>query len=212
VLPQLTNLDLYGGEPFLLKNLHSLLQKAVELDYAKNIRLHFNTNGSIFPETLVSLFKHFKEIDVALSIDNIGKRFELERGGKWEDVEQNVIKFLSLPIRAYIFPTVNIQNILYLDELLDWADEIGIDVTCNLLHGPKHFNINFMTEDAKRLVVNRLSNSKHEILRTFSEQVTNSQGSDGVEFVRHVKEYDFRRNEDFIATHPEIARAMGYIL
>lgn len=212
LLPQLTNLDLYGGEPFLLKNLPQLLQKAIDLDVAKNIRLHFNSNGSVFPEKLVPLFEQFKEIDIALSIDNIGKRFEIERGGSWNEVEKNVVKFLSLPIRIYIYPTINIQNVLYFEELLAWADQIGIDVTYNLLNTPKFLNIDYMTEQAKQLIIGRFNNSKHEILRTIAAQVASSAGSDGVEFVKHMKEYDRRRSEDFSSTHKEIAHAMGYVL
>ena len=212
LLPQLTNLDLYGGEPFLLKQLPQILQKAINLDVAKNIRLHFNSNGSVFPEELVPLFEQFKEVDIALSIDNIGERFELERGGNWKDVEKNIIKFLALPVRTYIFPTINIQNVLYLEELLNWADQIDIDVTYNLLDVPKFLNINYMTKQAKQLIISRFNNSKHDILRTIATQVAVSAGSDGTDFVQHMKEYDRRRSEDFNLTHKEIAHAMGYVL
>jgi MoaA/NifB/PqqE/SkfB family radical SAM enzyme len=215
LLPQLTNLDLYGGEPFLLKQLPVMLQKAIDLGVAKNIRLHFNSNGSVFPEKLISLFEQFKEIDIALSIDNTGKRFELERGSTWEQIEKNVVNFVSLQkhnIRVYLFPTINIQNVLYFEDLLDWADQIGIELTYNLLHNPRYLNINNMTNLAKQLVVDRFSNSKHSILQTIANQVRNSKGSDGSEFVAHMREYDRRRSEDLLLTHKEIAHAMGYVL
>jgi radical SAM protein with 4Fe4S-binding SPASM domain len=214
-LPQLTSLDVYGGEPFLLKQLPLILQKAVDLDVAKNIRLHFNSNGSIFPHKLIPLFEKFKEIDIALSIDNIGNQFELERGGAWTDVEKNIINFISLQksnIRVYLFPTINIQNVLYLEELLDWAAQIGIELTYNLLHDPQYLNINNMTESAKQLVMDRFRNSKYPILQAIVEQVRNSKGSDGSIFVQHMKEYDRRRSEDLLLTHKEIAHAMGYVL
>jgi MoaA/NifB/PqqE/SkfB family radical SAM enzyme len=215
LLPQLTNLDLYGGEPFLLKQLPTILQKAIDLDVAKNIRLHFNSNGSIFPEKLIPLFAQFKEIDIALSIDNTGKRFELERGGVWEDIEKNIVNFISLQnrnIRVYLFPTINIQNVLYLKELIDWASQIGIELTYSLLHYPHYLNINNMTESAKQLVIDRFSNSKHPILQAIVNQVRTSKGSDGSIFVQRMNEYDRRRSEDLLLTHQEIAHAMGYVL
>ena len=215
ILPQLTNLDLYGGEPFLLKQLPHLLQKAIDLDVAKNIRLHFNSNGSIFPKKLIPLFEQFKEIDIALSIDNIGKQFDLERGGVWGDIEKNIVNFISLQkhnIRVYLFPTINIQNVLYLKELIDWANQVGIELICNLLHEPQYLNINNMTESAKQLVIERLSNSEHPILQAIVNQVCNSNGSDGTEFVRRMREYDRRRSENLLLTHKEIAHAMGYVL
>ena len=215
LLPQLNNLDLYGGEPFLLKQLPAVLQTAIDLDVAKNIRLHFNSNGSIFPENLIPLFEQFREIDIALSIDNMGQRFELERGGCWKDIEKNVIDFVSLKqhnIRVYLFPTINIQNILYLEELLDWANLIGIELTYNLLHYPRYLNINNMTNLAKKLVIDRFGNSRHPILQTIANQIRNSQGSDGSEFVQHMRDYDQRRSEDLLLTHREVAQAMGYVL
>tara|TARA_R110000822_G_scaffold14173_7_gene50145 strand:+ start:197 stop:1696 length:1500 start_codon:yes stop_codon:yes gene_type:complete len=212
LLPQLTNLDFYGGEPFLLKQLPIILQKAIDIGVAKNIRLHFNSNGSIFPDKLIPMFAQFREVDIALSIDNIGNRFEMERGGQWHDVEKNIIKFLALPVRTYIFPTINIQNVLFFEEILEWAEKIGIDVTYNLLHEPKYLNINYMTKAARQLVIDRFNNTNHEILRTITTQINNSAGSDGAEFIRYMKEYDHRRSEDFSLTHKEIAHAMGYVL
>jgi len=215
LLPQLTHLDVYGGEPFLLKQLPIILQKAIDLGVAKNIRLHFNSNGSIFPEKLVPLFEQFKEIDIALSIDNTGKRFELERGGSWADVEKNIVNFISLQrhnIFVYLFPTINIQNVLYLEELITWADQIGIKLVYNLLQNPQYLNINNMTELAKQLVIDRFSNSEHPILQAIVNQVRTSKGSDGSVFVQRMNEYDRRRSEDFLLTHKEIAHAMGYVL
>lgn len=215
LLPQLTNLDLYGGEPFLLKQLPNVLQKAIDLGVAKNIRLHFNSNGSIFPKNLIPMFSQFREIDIALSLDNIGQRFELERGGVWKVVEKNVVDFIALKkhnVRVYLFPTINIQNVLYFEELLDWANQIGIELIYNLLHSPHYLNINNMTESAKQLVIDRFRHSKHPILQSIVDQVRNSKGSDGSEFVKHMKEYDRRRSEDLVLTHKEIAHAMGYVL
>jgi MoaA/NifB/PqqE/SkfB family radical SAM enzyme len=215
LLPQLTNLDLYGGEPFLLKRLPIILQKAIDLDVAKNIRLHFNSNGSIFPKNLIPLFSQFREIDIALSIDNIGQRFELERGGCWNDVEKNVVDFIALKqhnILVYLYPTINIQNVLYFEDLIAWANQIGIKLIYNLLRQPHYLNINNMTDSAKQLVVDQFSNSKYPILQTIANQVRNSKGSDGSKFVQHMREYDRIRSEDLLLTHKEIARAMGYVL
>jgi len=215
LLPQLTNLDLYGGEPFLLKQLPRILQTAIDLDVAKNIRLHFNSNGSIFPEKLIPLFEQFREVDIALSIDNVGKRFELERGGNWTEIEKNITEFMSLQkhnFRTYLFPTINIQNVLYVDELIDWANQTGIKATYNLLSNPWYFNIEHMTESAKQLVIDRFSNRDHLILKTIINYIQNGKGSDGTEFVRHMKKYDNIRQEDFLLTHNEIAIAMGYVL
>jgi hypothetical protein len=113
---------------------------------------------------------------------------------------------------VYLFPTINIQNVLYLEELLDWATMIGIELTYNLLHRPRYLNINNMTDLAKKLVIDRFGNSRHPILQTIACQVRDSRGSDGSEFVKHMKAYDQLRSQDLLLTHREVAQAMGYVL
>jgi organic radical activating enzyme len=46
LLPALVNIEFYGGEPFLLKQLPNFLQHAIDSGHAKNIKLHFKTKGS----------------------------------------------------------------------------------------------------------------------------------------------------------------------
>ena len=211
LLPTIENLDFYGGEPFLLKELKAFLQTAVATGEAEHIRLHFNTNGSIFPADLVDTLSKFKEVDICLSIDNIGSRFELERGGKWADVEANILKFKSMDSwQVSIFPTVNIQNIYYLDELIGWADSHNITYTLNFLDDPEYLSIDYMTQTAQDLVIAKYQTSNIESLRKLAERIRTSPGSNGKEFIKNVTRLDSVRSQNFSKTHPEIATAMGY--
>ena len=50
----LQKIELYGGEPFLNKqNKNQLLEKLIQKGTSKNIKLYFNTNGtlSVFPNS-----------------------------------------------------------------------------------------------------------------------------------------------------------------
>lgn len=209
LLPNIENLDFYGGEPFLVKQIPKLLEYAVAKDYAKNIRLHINSNGSIFPQALIPTLTKFKTVDIALSIDNIGARFELERGGTWTEVAENILKFNQLN-NTYLMPTVNIQNVYYLDELLAWAKEHNIRVTLNFLDDPQWANINSMTTAAKQLVIDKFSTSTDANLQNIAQRIKESPGSDGTEFVKQMKRFDTLRNQNFAETHSAIALAMGY--
>ena len=213
LIPDVENLDFYGGEPFLLKELRSFLHTAVANGHSNHIRLHFNSNGSIYPADLVDTLQEFQEVDVCLSIDNVGTRFELERGGSWSKVEQNILQFKELtanPVfKLSIFPTVNIQNIYYLDELYAWANQHKIDVTLNFLDDPAYLSIDSMTSAARDLVVDKYQTSSNKSLRSLAQRIKSSAGSDGQDFVKTVAYYDRIRSQNFTQTHPEIARAMG---
>jgi MoaA/NifB/PqqE/SkfB family radical SAM enzyme len=208
LLPQIENLDFYGGEPFLVKQIPKLMQSAVDRGHAKNIRVHFNTNGSIYPN--VELFDKFKEIDIAVSIDNVGTRFELERGGSWDTVANNVIKLSQLNATVYLWTTVNIQNVYYLDEVVAWADANHIRVAFNYLDRPTWANIDQLTNSARQLIIDKYAGSAHTELRNIAARVQASTGSDGKEFVAQMKRFDQLRNQNFAETHPEMAGAMGY--
>jgi MoaA/NifB/PqqE/SkfB family radical SAM enzyme len=214
-LNQIENLDFYGGEPFLLKNLYRVLNKAVELNRAQHIRLHFNTNGSIFAHHLIDTFKKFKQIDLAISVDNIGPRFELERGGSWQEVAETIKKLKHLPhdqINVYLYTTVNIQNVFYLDEIYAWAQTHGLNIVLNFLLFPQFLSIAHMTPEAKELVITKFQHSRILELQNISTRVKQSPGSDGQEFRDYMQKLDNWRNENFNLTHSEIANAMRYVL
>jgi MoaA/NifB/PqqE/SkfB family radical SAM enzyme len=213
LLPSLENIDFYGGEPFLLKQLPFLLKKATETAHAKHIRLHFNTNGSVYPTNLIPYFQKFKLVDLSFSIDDMHERFEFQRGGSWNEVESNIEMFKNestVNFNIALITTVNIQNILYLEELFDWADQNNYEIHLNVLEGPQHLSIDFMTNSAKKLVIDRYQTHFRPELQNISRRIMNSPGSDGKKFVSCMQELDQRRKQNFSDSHYEIAIAMGY--
>ena len=82
------HMDFTGGEPFMIEQHFDLLRHAVESGYAKNISIHYNTNGTIRPpKEIFDLWKEFKHCEVMFSIDGIFKKFEYIRSGAvWDEV------------------------------------------------------------------------------------------------------------------------------
>ena len=111
---------------------------------------------------------------------------------------------------------MNIQNVYYLPEICDWISTQTFDhIYFNMLHDPWHMCISKMTAPAQKLVINRLTthefSPKHraEILRIV-KFINNGEGSDGKEFLRKMQTTDEYREQSFLDSHPEIAKAMGY--
>lgn len=214
LLPNLRNLDLYGGEPFLIKRLESLLEMCVDKDHASHIRLHYNTNGSIYPSRLLDLWAHFAEVDIQVSIDNIGQRFELERGGSWKEVDQNVKNLINQKpsnTRISIMPAISIMNIYYLDELFAWAKELNLPINPLYVVNPKEYSIKNLTSAAKLMIKEKFKNSAWSEMKSILETIDQSQDSDGYQFCETTKKFDTFRNQNFSQSHKEIAITMGYI-
>ena len=166
MLPTVQNLkylDLYGGEPLMNKLHFNFLKKLIDLDVAKNIKIDYNTNGTIFSEKFFDLWTHFKEIKLSFSIDDIADRFEAQRcGADWEKVCNNVKKYNDRRSNRFItelYATVNTQNILWLPELIEWYETQKFDfINFNLLNSPIEFNISSMSTENKLLAINKLKN------------------------------------------------------
>jgi MoaA/NifB/PqqE/SkfB family radical SAM enzyme len=223
LLPNIRYLEFTGGEPWLIEEHFDLLKYAAEQGYSKNIDIHYNTNATQWSEDLVVLWKNFGRVDIAFSIDNVDKRFEYERyGADWKKANSIIDSIHSYRnqhknITTQLCFTVNIQNVFYLDELLDWAETKEFnDIYFNMLHSPDHMCIRNLTDTAQLLVLNKLETTSWKSIKYQKEIenivkfIRNGSGSDGQEFLERMKLTDKYRKQNFKITHYEIAVAMGY--
>ena len=84
-----------GGEPFMIQEHFDVLRKSVELGYSHEQMIHYNTNGTQFPEKEIKeLFPHFKSVHVAIRVEDIEEKFEYQRyPAKWDEVNENIDKW-----------------------------------------------------------------------------------------------------------------------
>jgi MoaA/NifB/PqqE/SkfB family radical SAM enzyme len=210
-----------GGEPLMIPHHFSVLEKAVDLDYAKQITLRYNTNGTQYPESVLDKWKKFEMVNLDISVDDIGKRFEYQRNGSsWQQVLENCKKFnlqRRSNFKTQITTTVSILNVYYLPEICAWIKSENFDSWwLNLLHFPKTFSITNMTPGAKKLVLEKLTacdfGQYQSQIDVFLSIIQNSPTVDGKDFVNAIKPIDSIRNQNFSLDHSDIAHAMGYVL
>lgn len=220
-VPDLCNYEFLGGEPLLLKENLDFLQFIVDSGHSKNTIVELVTNGTRYPEIFDQAHK-FKRFTVTVSVDNTGARFELERSGcTWNQLKKTVANFVnsskqnpSLKIGVHV--TVNIQNVLYIPELIEWINQSGIDhYNFKMLSYPDYLSIENITQAAKKLILTKLTNANvsqadQQHLDFIIGEVAQASTSDGREFCQYMKQKDKLRKENFGETHAEIAQAMGY--
>ena len=220
LLPQVRYFEFTGGEPFLIQEHFDLLQMAVDLGHSHHISLHYNTNGTTWPST--DVWQHFHKVEIAFSIDNTGPKFEVERhGASWAQVEHTLDQARDLRnhhsnVVLQVCVTVNIQNVYYLDEICQWIDCQGFDmVYFNMLHDPWYMNIAHMTTQARSMVLDKLTHGTFALayqkdINAIVNFINNGAGSDGKEFCDFMRRIDVNRKENFLSSHENIARSMGY--
>jgi len=222
LMGQVRYLEFTGGEPFMIKEHFALLQRMVDRGIAKNVEIHYNTNGTHFPEHAESIWKHFKLVEIAFSIDDVDERFEYQRANAiWSEVNNNMNLFEAMRdrntnIQLQVCSTVNVFNVMYLEELANWIDQRSFDyVYWNMLHEAYYHSIGTLPERAKELVSNKLlsANVSDFHMKEFVKIVDFMQGGaslDGNILRMKVADVDWRRQQDLRTHHPELADAIDY--
>ena len=222
IATQIRYLEFTGGEPFMIKEHFDLLQGFVTKGIAKDIEIHYNTNGTQWPEDADEIWRHFKTVEIAFSIDDIGTRFEYQRSGaKWNEVCNNIKKFKELRVRhpniqLQVCSTINVFNIYYIEELANWIDQQEFDfVYWNIMHDAPYFSIANLPKYAKQRITNRLITApvsvknKQEFVNIM-DFMNNGRQDMSEKMIAEIKRVDSRRNENLAEVEPEFAALIGY--
>ena len=223
LMHQVRYMEFTGGEPFMIQEHFDLLQRLVEQGVANQIEIHYNTNGTHYPEHAENIWKHFKTVEIAFSIDDIGSRFEYQRmNASWQEVNENIARFYELRsrlpniIQLQVCSTVNVFNVMYLEDLALWIDLQDFDfVYWNMLHEAYYHSVSTLPERAKELAIHRLQSADvDEPHRTefnnIIEFIQNGVSLDGNILRMKIADVDWRRQQNLFDHHEELAYAIGY--
>ena len=222
VSDQIEYIEFTGGEPFMIQEHFDLLQGLIDRDLAGSIEIHYNTNGTQWPEGAIDVWRHFRHVEIAFSIDDVGARFEYQRtGASWSGVVATIERFRQLRaentnISLQVCSTVNVFNVLYLPELAAWNSSQGFDyVYWNMMHEAYYFSIATLPEGAKRDIAAQLrtSGSASDAAPEF-ERIIHFMNSgvslDGQLLRMKIADLDRRRAQDLRTVEPEFAAMIGY--
>jgi MoaA/NifB/PqqE/SkfB family radical SAM enzyme len=161
-IPYLEQVYFAGGEPLIMKEHYTLLEKLIDADKT-NVRIQYNTNFSELrfkDKHVFEYWKHFKNVSVGASLDASGDRAELMRKGtNWQQTLDNRRRMMAeVPhVDFYISATVSAINVLHvLDFHREWT-ELGLiqakDFNINICQSPEWYRIDILPEKFKQEVV-----------------------------------------------------------
>jgi organic radical activating enzyme len=221
---QIEYIEFTGGEPFMIQEHFDMLQGLVDRGLAHRIEIHYNTNGTQWPESAAEIWRHFRLVEIAFSIDDVGARFEYQRSNAvWTQVQDNIARFKQLReqysnIRLQVCTTVNVFNVMYLADVAQWIDQQGFDfVYWNMMHEAYYFSINTLPETAKQQVAAQITKAKTSVSAAaaaeFDQIMSFMQAGvslDGSILRMRVADLDRRRGQDLRQIEPELAQAIEY--
>lgn len=215
-------IEFTGGEPFMIREHFDLLQDLVDDGHAANIEIHYNTNGTQWPDRAADLWSRFRHVEIAFSIDDVGPRFEYQRtNAEWHGVCANLQKFQDLRLEStnislQVCCTVNVFNIFYLDEVARWIDQQPWDfVYWNMLHEAYYFGIASLPAAAKEVITKKLQAA--DVPNRFREEfdrvidfMNRGASLDGDILRMRIKDLDFKRQQSLNDIMPEFAQIINY--
>jgi hypothetical protein len=201
-----------------------MLQGIVDRGIAHQVEIHYNTNGTQYPEQAEDIWKHFKTVEIAFSIDDLGERFEYQRtNADWAVVLDTITSFQylrdQLPnLRLQCCSTVNVFNVRYIDQLAHWIALQGFDfVYWNMMHDAWYFSIATLPKDAKAAIADHLNSA--DVPTRFREEfdriidfMNNGASMDGFMLRMKIQDLDRKRRQNLKLVQPELAEILNYEL
>ena len=222
VLPHIKYIEFTGGEPFMIREHFEMLRGIADRGISHQVEIHYNTNGTQWPEDAEEIWQHFKTVEIAFSIDDLGERFEYQRtNARWDQVNANLQRFRDLRskhknIRLQVCSTINVFNVLYLEDLAHWIDQQEFDfVYWNMLHEPYYWSVATMPEKLKHEAVAKLTSCQisHEHRVEFDRLIRFISGGaslDGTILCMKLSDMDWRRKQDLRDHHTQLAQILDY--
>ena len=223
VVDQIRYIEFTGGEPFMIQEHFAMLQGLIDRGIASNIEIHYNTNGTQYPEDADAIWKHFKLVEIAFSIDDLSERFEYQRtNAVWKEVCRNIGWFRTLRehytnIQLQVCSTVNVFNVLYLEELAQWIAQQNFDyVYWNMMHEAYYFSISTLPADAKSAITTKLQQAKvdsrtQQEFAQIIDFMNRGVSLDGNILRMKIADLDRKRNQDLSIVESEFAKLINYV-
>ena len=162
-IPHMRQLYFAGGESTVIEEHYEILDKVIEMGYAGEMEVRYNSNGIELPDRLLEQWKHFKKVRFHYSIDSIGDMNDYIRyPSKWEHqlaMFERLDTKTSNNVEITIACAVNALNIHYIPDFLKWKlTESGLKKTnmwpfgagginYHFVYWPGHLNVKVLPDE-----------------------------------------------------------------
>jgi MoaA/NifB/PqqE/SkfB family radical SAM enzyme len=163
--PLLERVMFAGGEPLLINENYQIVKK-IDALRRYDIKLYYITNMTKLQykdQNIIELWKKFKNITIAVSLDGIGAKCEyLRKGLKWNNVLINLVKIKNECPNAKILInyTASAFNIIHLAdfhrEMIEKSYIKADAINLILLNKPIYYNMKILPSEMKKQVTEKI--------------------------------------------------------
>ena len=165
-LSKLDFVKFIGGEPLLDKKHSNFLNQIInKSDAPSNVRLFYNTNGTIIPkQEIFDAWSKIKEVEVVFSIDAIGEANEVLRPPHtWDTIQSAINHFTehkSDNMTLGMHTVINVFNIHLLKDIVEFSySHFGKMPDVDMLDYPDHMSLKNLESSLKIKLSNVLKHA-----------------------------------------------------
>lgn len=144
-----------GGEPLFDPALIDLLQNLLDHNNT-DCFISFVTNGSVkLSPKLKNLLENFTDLNMCISIDGVGKRFEYLRWpGRWDNLLENLSDYQQVTKNNIsISYTLSSVNALYYKETIQWFEDQNLRYNHNIVYTPNWASLERLPVEIKNELI-----------------------------------------------------------
>lgn len=134
LIPSIEEVIIKGGEPLVDPKVLYFLEKIV--DIKPNIIISMVSNLTVLN---LKLLNKFKNLNLMVSIDGIGKVYEWIRGTDFGPVNENIMQFAKQGGKVKVQPTLSAYNVEHMQELYDYYQDKNIRIQTTPIIDTKYF-------------------------------------------------------------------------
>jgi hypothetical protein len=221
IIDSVSEFVLVGGETLIHPDFNKVFSMFINSPNVKNMKLNITTNGTVVPQIILDNAHLFKQMMIAISVDGIGSRGSYVRSGlDWERFDINVRKFSASPhVELKINPSIQMLNIGYIEEMLEWVGSVRSDLTYgkhinwgNIVTRPEYFRAIHLPDEIKSLYIKKLykkpviqhwlSNKALKGVHDILKQPQHSH-NEFLKGIQYLKTLDSVRNTNLLEHFPE---------
>jgi hypothetical protein len=188
-IPNLKQVYFAGGEPLMIKEHKQFIEEILRQGYQDKILLRYNSNGLLVDEDLIDMWKRFRKVKFAISMDACYERDEYIRyPTDWQIVERNLHMLDNTPdnITTSLATAIQILNVKHLPDFMKWKVESGFKklnfanvpggvqmggglVNMHLLYLPTFLTIQVLPKEDKQEVRERYAEFKEWLWHNYRQ-------------------------------------------
>jgi sulfatase maturation enzyme AslB (radical SAM superfamily) len=201
-------IEFIGGEPFMMleREQADLFKYLVKTGHSKHITLLYTTNGTRMPDEQLEYWQHFKRVDIDISIDGIGSRFEYLRfPASWDTVVKNIQQYKKIPkVKLLILHTVSILNAGYLAEMEEFCKTNDLEVFYNKLQDPMILNLHQAPAHTRAWIHSQLDTIDNPVIKQIQTQLHTEHYTAAQDILDYCQKLDTRRGNSLEQDFPEL--------